>query len=178
MVTSKQPRDTGADLQHRCRELGVPVTPQRLAVFAALAAREDHPSAEQIFDDLRAARAGISMATAYRTLDKLVELGLVVRVSHPSSVARYDAKTWRHHHLICQECGAVTDLESGELDRVVLPDVARLGFAVRDFSISVHGRCRQCNRANRGSKGRATPARVRATPPASKTNHPSKRRHP
>ena len=145
-----------ADLQQRCRERGIPLTVQRRAAYAALALRDDHPTADQVFADLAARVPGISKATAYRTLDTLVELGLVVRVSHPGSVARYDAKTFRHHHLVCDACGAVADLESAALDRVALPDLSRRGFVTRDFSIHVRGLCHGCAPAKRRGAARAT----------------------
>jgi Fur family transcriptional regulator, peroxide stress response regulator len=137
----------GDPLQHvarRCRELGVPLTVQRRAIYAVVAARHDHPTADQVFADLQARMPGISKATAYRTLDKLVELGLVRRVSHPGAVARFDAKVHRHHHLVCERCGAVRDLESAALDKVALPRVLAEGFELRDYSVLIHGRCRDC----------------------------------
>ncbi len=153
------------DLERRCKQLGVPVTVQRRAVFAALAARDDHPTADEIFADLATRIPGISKATAYRALDTLVTLGLVVRVSHPGAVARYDAKTYRHHHVICEVCGAMADVESKALDALRLPDLTRSGFVARDFSVHVRGVCGACVRAT--SKRRT--ATTRSKPPANAT---------
>jgi len=140
-----------AEAESRCRAMLVPFTIQRRAVFAALAARADHPTAEELFRDVQDRVPGLSKATAYRTLDKLVELGLVRRVSHPGAAARFDAKTHRHHHLVCERCGSITDLELGALDAVPVNDLSaaqlsEAGFALRDFSILLHGLCRACAR--------------------------------
>lgn len=175
---SKTPRDAASDLRRRCAELGVPVTNQRLAVFTTLAARDDHPTAEQVFDDLRARTPAISKATAYRTLDKLVELGLVVRVNHPRSVGRYDAKTHRHHHLVCEGCGAVADFESPALDEMRLPDLAPRAFAMRDFSVYVRGLCQHCNRAGRRGEPRAGPTNTPRTRRPATTPSTRPRRKP
>jgi Fe2+ or Zn2+ uptake regulation protein len=138
------PAESVADLERRSHERGIPLTVQRRAVLASLAARDDHPTAEEVYADLRARLPGIAKATAYRTLDTLVQLGLVVRVSHPGSAARYDAKTWRHHHVVCDACGAMSDLDSKALDAVRLPDLRARGFYVRDFSVYVRGLCAAC----------------------------------
>jgi Fe2+ or Zn2+ uptake regulation protein len=161
------PQPLVEQLQRRCRELGIPLTVQRSAIYAALAARSDHPTADQVYADLRTRLPGISKATAYRTLDKLVELGLVVRVSHPGSAARYDAKTHRHHHVVCDGCGAMTDLEAPDLDRLTIPDLTSRGFAARDFSVHVRGICHACRKqeARRpGNSNGAAAARSAKTP--------------
>jgi Fur family peroxide stress response transcriptional regulator len=151
-----------AHVEQRCRELGVPLTVQRRAIYAAIADRDDHPSADEVFAALQRRVPGISKATTYRTLDKLVEIGLVRRVSHPGAVARFDAKVHRHHHLVCERCGAVCDLESKALDRVALPDVAGHGFELRDFSVLIHGRCRACARKRRPEPPRPSRSRRKA----------------
>jgi Fur family peroxide stress response transcriptional regulator len=140
-----------AELERRCRQLGTPLTVQRRAVLAALAARDDHPTADRVFRDVSRRLPGVSRGTTYRTLDTLVALGLVVKVSHPGSSARYDAKVDRHHHLICDRCGGMTDLDSDALDRVQLPELAGTGFHVRDFSVHVRGLCQRCTTASPGS---------------------------
>jgi Fe2+ or Zn2+ uptake regulation protein len=154
MPSARGSHDPLDDLQQRCRELGIPLTVQRRAVYAVLASRSDHPTADQVFEGLHERVPGISKATAYRTLDTLVELGLVVRVSHPGRGARYDAKTARHHHLVCDGCGAVADLESRQLDALPLPDLKPTGFRTRDFSVHVRGFCQDCveNRVDGGSR--------------------------
>ena len=135
-----------AQVAARCAQLGVPLTVQRRAIYALLAERRDHPTADELHVAVHARCPGISKATTYRTLDKLVELGLVRRVAHPGAMARFDAMVHRHHHLVCDRCGAVRDLESAALDRVALPDLAGSGFEASDFSVLVHGRCERCAR--------------------------------
>ena len=145
------------DFELRCRDLGVPMTVQRRAISAVLLARRDHPSADDIAADLARRIAGISRATVYRTLETLVSLGLVVRVCHPDAVARYDVKTDRHHHLICEVCGRISDFDDPSLDALELPDFARAGFRVRDYSIHVRGVCGTCRRKSTRAKTRAKP---------------------
>ena len=156
-------RELLAELERRCRQAGIPLTVQRRAVLSALAARDDHPTPEEVFQDVSARVPGISRGTTYRTLDTLVTLGLVVRVSHPGSSARYDAKVYRHHHLICDGCGRMVDLESKALDRIKLPNLSTAGFRVRDYSVHVRGLCEPCTarKSGNGAAARREPQRRR-----------------
>ena len=115
------PNKTMAEFGARCRRQGLPVTTQRRAVLRALAARMDHPTADQLYEDLRHEHPDLSRTTVYRVLDTLVGLGVVTRVSHPGVAVRYDAVTTRHHHMVCTECGAMRDLVVPALDALPLP---------------------------------------------------------
>ena len=124
---------------------GVPYTIQRRTVFEVLQGRSDHPTAETVHAEVTDRLPGLSKATVYRSLETLVELGLAVRIGHPGSSARYDPKTWRHHHLICDACGVVSDLEDDALDRLPVATAGREGFQVRDYSVQFSGLCATCS---------------------------------
>src|SRR5512142_935165 len=87
------------ELQEACRRRGLAVTIQRRAVFAELALRRDHPTADQIYDAVRGSLPGLSRTTVYRVLETLVEVGLARKVHHAGGAARFDPMTGRHHHL-------------------------------------------------------------------------------
>ncbi len=127
-----------------CRRRGVALTVQRRAVYAELADRRDHPTADQVHDALRERLPGMSRATVYRVLETLVEQGFARKVHHPGAVARFDPMTTRHHHLVCDRCGRLVDLEDGAVSAVRLPEAGRRGFEIRDYSISFTGLCRDC----------------------------------
>jgi len=133
-------------LEQRCQELGLPLTVQRRAILDVLLSRDDHPTADQVAADLGSRIAGISKATVYRTLETLVASGLLLRVCHHGAAARYDIRTDRHHHLVCDVCGQMTDFEEEKLDELPLPSFARAGFRVRDYSVHVRGLCKKCAR--------------------------------
>jgi Fur family transcriptional regulator, peroxide stress response regulator len=127
-----------------CRRHGVPLTVQRRAVLEAVLERSDHPTADQVFDVVRARLPGISRTTVYRVLDTLVGLGMIGRAHHQGSVARFDAKTHRHHHLVCEACRRVVDYEAPGLDALPLPEPAATGFEIRDYSVQFTGLCAAC----------------------------------
>jgi Fur family peroxide stress response transcriptional regulator len=138
------PPPTLADLEERCQSLGIPMTLQRRAILEVLASRTDHPTADEVLAELERRIDGVSRATVYRMLETLVQHGLLVRVCHPGAAARYDMKLHRHHHLVCDACGRIIDVEAPHLDGLALPDVAPEGFRVRDFSVHIRGLCIRC----------------------------------
>jgi Fur family transcriptional regulator, peroxide stress response regulator len=127
-----------------CRHRGLALTIQRRAVYAELADRKDHPTADQVYDAVYARLPGLSRTTVYRVLDTLVEQGFARRVHHTGGVARFDPITARHHHLVCDGCGRLADLDDDAIASVRLPDPGRTGFKIRDYSISFTGLCKEC----------------------------------
>ena len=146
-------RSSLADLEARCQERGLPVTIQRRAILEVLLSRNDHPTADDVAAALTERIEGISRATVYRTLETFVANGLLLRVCHHGSACRYDVRTDRHHHLVCDACGAMTDFEEPALNRLDLPNFADAGFRVRDFSIHVRGLCERCTQEQSDSPG-------------------------
>ena len=136
-------------LEDVCRRRGIPLTVQRRSIFAAVLARSDHPTAEQVFQDIQAEVPGISRTTVYRALDTLVELGLVRKASHLGAAARFDPNTERHHHIVCRVCETVVDLNARALDALPVPDLRKQGFLVDDYSIHFTGLCDGCRKRGR-----------------------------
>jgi Fur family peroxide stress response transcriptional regulator len=141
----------GSEIQHRleqfealCRERGLPLTVQRRDVLKAVLERDDHPSADQIFESVKDRIPGLSRTTVYRVLDTLVGLGVIRRLHHPGAGARFDGKTHRHHHLVCRQCHRVIDVESKKLDDLRLPPNQRHGFEIEDYSVHFMGICQPC----------------------------------
>ncbi len=131
-------------LEQACRKRGMPVTSQRRAVFATLLGRQDHPTADHVYDEVKRQLPGISRTTVFRILDMLVQLGLITKICHPGSAARFDPKIHQHHHLVCTVCETVFDLEAEKLDGIPLPDVSTQGFAIDAYSIHFRGICAGC----------------------------------
>jgi Fur family peroxide stress response transcriptional regulator len=88
------------ELEQICREHGLSMTIQRRAILENLVGRNDHPTADQIYDSIKDQLKGISRTTVYRVLETLVSVGLARKISNPESKARFDADTSRHHHAL------------------------------------------------------------------------------
>src|ERR1043165_9774710 len=87
------------------------LTPQRDAVLQVILAREDHPTANEIFQAARQHLPTISYATVYNSLRYLKEAGLVHEIKFGDGARRYDRETERHDHAICNECGKLVDFD-------------------------------------------------------------------
>jgi len=135
-----------------CRQRGLPVTVQRRAILEAVLERNDHPSADQIYEAVQTRIPAISRTTVYRVLETLVELGVVRRVSHPGAMTRYDGRIHRHHHLICVRCSKVIDFESAALDKLPLPKGSPQGFEIEDYSVHFTGTCPECRKEKPGAR--------------------------
>jgi Fur family peroxide stress response transcriptional regulator len=133
-----------ARFEAECRRRGLALTIQRRAVFEELLGRRDHPTADQVYDALATRLPGLSRTTVYRVLDTLVDAGFARRVQHTGAVVRFDPVTERHHHLVCESCGRLVDLEDAAVPRVQMPDARGKGFRIRDYSISFTGLCSDC----------------------------------
>jgi Fe2+ or Zn2+ uptake regulation protein len=132
------------------RERGLPLTPQRRVIFEALCRREDHPTADDLYADVRARLPGVSKTTVYRTLDHLVDLGVAIRVHRLGWAARFDAHVEAHDHAVCVRCGAMRDLERrGTSHPAASADgpLAEGGYEVVGETTQVHVLCPACRKA-------------------------------
>jgi Fur family peroxide stress response transcriptional regulator len=125
------------------RDHGLQVTYQRLAIYQALYFTKEHPSAEVIYQQVKKRFPMISLGTVYKTLEKFYEVGLIQKVSPVTEVARYDAMTGPHHHMVCLQCQSIQDIEdtAGE-QKISLP--VKNGFHVVRQQVVLQGYCPGC----------------------------------
>lgn len=128
-----------------CRESGLAMTVQRRVILQELLARTDHPTADQIYEAVLERLPGLSRTTVYRVLEALVRVGVAAKVFHPDAVARFDPVRERHHHLVCERCGRLFDLDASAVRALPMPK-PRSGFVIRDYSINFTGVCSECRR--------------------------------
>ena len=132
------------------REQGLPITQQREAVAQTVFSATGHLSVEDIERRLREEEERIGKATIYRTLDLLVKSKLVEEHDFGEGFKRYEHRLSRqpvHEHLICLECGRVTEFRSEEVERVEGRVANEYGFAPARHRLEIYGLCRDCRRA-------------------------------
>jgi Fur family ferric uptake transcriptional regulator len=142
------PTDSPGALARRLRSLRVRVTPQRLLVLEALAAQDGHMTAEEIMR-WAAPRAapGLNLATVYRTLELLVSLGLVAQTDLGGEAVSYElVGAAPHHHLVCERCGAVMEMDDSLFQSLRADVLRRYDFDTRSRHIALFGVCRDCQR--------------------------------
>lgn len=124
------------------KERGIRCTPQRYVILEYLVKSPSHPTAEQIYHAINRSDPRASLATVYKSLHALVEAGLVREVSL-GQVVRFESKTERHHHFVCDRCGRVEDVEWFDVPQ--LARRATLGKrSVRDYALVLRGLCGNC----------------------------------
>ena len=141
------------ELIRRCRDAGMNVTPQRMAVYRVLLESDDHPSPELLFQRVRKGMPSLSLATIYKALDALEGLGLVEQVATASDSKRFDANGEHHHHLVCTRCQKVVDLYDERFDSLTAPRHLA-GFVVQTLTVQVKGLCAACARLTKKSRRR------------------------
>ncbi|MGD0472674.1 MAG: Fur family transcriptional regulator [Candidatus Velthaea sp.] len=119
------------------------LTKQRAAVLNAL---DDgaHLTAEALLERVRTQLPGVSLGTIYRTVDILREIGLVQVFSHNGMAARYEASLSKHHHLLCDVCHDITNVNVPSLGPVAREIAAQHRYADVDALLTVTGRCANC----------------------------------
>ena len=132
---------TQPNLVERAAAAGAIVTEQRKLVYHVLEKAKDHPDAEQLFHRVRKKDAKISLATIYRVLKALDELGMIITHDFGDSRTRYEVKHDDHHdHLICVKSGKVIEFNDPELEALKQKIAARLGYDLESHSLELYGR--------------------------------------
>lgn len=123
------------------------ITPQRLAVLRILAASEDHPTAEQIYEKVKVEFPTTSLATIYKTIALLKEVDEVLELGFPDGSNRYDgSKPFPHPHVICMKCKNIMDPELVNLDEVREEISRRTGYRILSHRLDFFGLCEECQK--------------------------------
>lgn len=122
------------------------MTKQKQMVLSVVQAHYDHPTADELFVEVRSHDQHISRATVYRNLEQLCESGLLLQVKVPGA-ARFDARCDFHYHTFCTHCGAIADAPveyQHQFDSLV---AAATGYHVERHRCVFEGLCGNCQTA-------------------------------
>lgn len=145
------------DWESRLHELGQRSTPARRAVLEVIGTTSEHLSADQIAVAVADRSPDVHRATVFRTLERLVSLGVVAHVHLPHGATTYhlrEPQERMHLHLLCRGCGEVFDADADLLDEVRDRLAAASGFALQPDHTALSGRCARCQgESARGAVG-------------------------
>ncbi len=130
------------------------VTPQRRLIFKALEGKTNHPTADDIYQEVKDIIPDISVATIYKTLNELVKLGLLAELRYDSEQSRFDPRTDQHSHLLCVgtkvndkgkvvACGRLEDV-SICFTSLAIPEHEQRGFMITGNEVIFQGYCPEC----------------------------------
>ena len=116
------------------------------AILDVVQATQNHPTALEVYEQVRQQRPRIGLATVYRILHQLSEQGLLKELGQNAACNRYDGRTGRHDHAICTTCGALLDIPMEiSLSREVLQTAAQgAGITLGEHEVRLYGQCTRC----------------------------------
>ena len=120
-------------------------TKQRQLVLQAVQSRKDHPTAEQIYEEVHEWDAKISSGTVYRNLNCLSEDGVICHVRVPGA-DRYDLRTDLHYHMFCLKCKKVIDLPYPYQSYLDAETMERSGYLIMRHRLIFGGICPDCRK--------------------------------
>lgn len=135
---------------HKHRDIGLKLTPQRIAILDYLEGNTRHPSAEDIYRGVLKKFPTMSFATVYATLAALKVKREVSELTIDPDKKRYDPETGSHNHLICLTCKKIVDV-AGAAPSQLTGGVAQ-GFHVISSHTEYYGLCPDCGKIHSGQE--------------------------
>ncbi|MHC4692112.1 MAG: Fur family transcriptional regulator [Planctomycetota bacterium] len=133
-------------LRASCREAGLKITPQRMAVYKVLVESKQHPSAEVVYRKVRETIPHISLDTVNRTLLTLADIGAASIVEGSGDVKRFDGKLEIHQHFKCIKCKRIVDFHYKPFDNIPIPKNISRQFTVLKKTVYLEGICDLCKK--------------------------------
>ncbi|MEG1255287.1 Fur family transcriptional regulator [Clostridium sp.] len=138
------------NLKQTLKEKGYKLTPQRRSILDEIIKNEgSHLTTEEIYDLVKVNCPEIGLATVYRTVQLLEEMGVVYKLDLDDGCSRYelcdDDENHQHHHLICQNCGKVIEVEVDLLEELEQVIEKKYNFNIKNHSLKFYGICDNCS---------------------------------
>ena len=128
------------------RTKGYKATSQRIAICRFALDSRDHPTARNIYGEVKRLHPTVSLSTVYKTLRVLRELHLVQELGFAQTETRFDSNVAPHVNVICLRCGSVGDVDDRAVREVVARVVSRTRFTVTGQRFDLYGICEDCSR--------------------------------
>jgi len=129
--------------REKLQEIGLKVTPQRVAIYEAIVKLKNHQTAENVIEYIKLNHPNISIGTVYKVLDSLVENELLKKVKTEKDIMRYDAVLSNHHHLYCAETDRIEDYEDENLNKLINEFFKKKkikNFKVQEIKLQITGK--------------------------------------
>ena len=121
------------------------MTRQRKIIYDIVCEAENHPTAEQIYQEAKRRMPSIAMGTVYRNLGLMVDAGEIRRVVIANEPDRFDRTLEPHHHMICVQCGRVKDVALDDMHAYI---EKHAGVNVESYDLSIRYICPACRAKN------------------------------
>ncbi|MEM3586055.1 MAG: Fur family transcriptional regulator [Candidatus Jordarchaeaceae archaeon] len=135
-----------SEIISRLRRRGYKVTPQRLEIYKAVKSSEGHPTADNIYQEVKKRNPTISAATVYKTMGILEKMGEVQRIGKVNGKMVYDKNTIVHVNFHCINCGRVEDIESNLIEKLIKEVQNKTKSKIISQSINLYACCSKCQK--------------------------------
>ena len=119
---------------------------QRERIFRAVFERCDHPTANMVYEQLKLEMPRLSLGTVYRNLNQLADAGRLKKIPLADGSCRFDKTKEAHSHIVCDECGAVSDVHLPSFETLERTIVSETGYELRSYDVVLRGVCADCRR--------------------------------
>lgn len=123
---------------------GIKPSFQRVKILQRLSFQQDHPTVNEIYNDLVVQIPSLSKTTVYNTLNLFIREGVARSINIDSNESRYDLTTHSHGHFICNKCGKIQDFDID--DNINLDFLSEKGNEVSNLELTVRGVCKDCKK--------------------------------
>ncbi|WP_256758942.1 Fur family transcriptional regulator [Cohnella sp. WQ 127256] len=127
------------------------MTVQRKTIYDILTATDDHPTASDIIERLKAGGHNFAYATVYNTLKYLTEEGLIHELKLEGDASRYDARIDDHQHIVCTSCGKVDEVCVQPPSEWLLAIAQQTGYEITEEQFLFKGVCAECKNAKKSA---------------------------
>ena len=140
-------------LKEDLKSKGYKLTPQRRAIVDTIIENEGkHLTAEEIYEQVKKNCPEIGLATVYRTILLLEDIGVISKLILNDGCSRYELvhrnERHRHHHLICNICNGVIEVEDDLLEELEDGIEKKYKFKILDHALKFFGICENCQNKN------------------------------
>lgn len=121
---------------------------QREIILDTLTRNAVHPTAEKLHQIIKTEdpESNLGIATVYRNLKKLAELGIIKKIEGLEESEHFDHNTHTHYHFLCTECNSVYDIDANIAPDLVKKVEKQTGFEIKNYDIIMQGVCKNCKK--------------------------------
>lgn len=121
-------------------------TPERMVILQEVINLDKHFEAENLFEHIKSINIKVSRASIYRTLDLLVQSGLVNKINFDNSCFYYETTINKtsHDHYICTECGKIIEFYYSEIEGIHEKLRNKFGLEINEYAHQIYGKCKDC----------------------------------
>ncbi len=119
---------------------------QRERIYRSVAESDQHPTANMVYDALKAEMPKLSLGTVYRNLNQLADAGRLKKIPLADGSCRFDKTTSPHSHVVCEECGCVADVTLPSFQPLAESVKQQTEYSLRSYDVVLRGVCKECRK--------------------------------